>query len=576
MKRAALLLIHGMGEQLPWEEPDSFIRGLVRRYMSRPDPPPGEATTPDLDAVHLELLMDVSDGMPPRSRPGVRIRIRNTPRQPRRSRLDAIDVHQVYWADRPQGVISWTAVAKWLLVSSFTPLFHWRRNAAVIVQEKRWGRKGPGVGRLLLELFLGASVPLLGLFLVTTVTLALRGLAQLAVDARDVVGGFGAAERWTLGAVLLMGAVALAALIGSVRVLQRARREAELALFADHRDTGRESVVGPGSEVRPPWQQRTERLLKWGRVSALGGVAVAVLTAVLTRVWDVDPWSVVEEVSAQLGWAWWEALIIAAGAALAPFLVKWLGDVAVYAAGANPLNRFAPVRRDILDRVASSLAELEHEYDEIFIAAHSLGSVIAYDALNERHALDWAGGKGTRTGRVKGFLAFGSPLDKFYYFFRRQSFAKPVMEQIESSSSFLWKRSSGRRYGEVEFEGYEPPGSEAHFWVAWSRFDVLGHRVDLYEPHYQERFPYLTPFGHSAYWKDPCFYDLVVDWLEAGVTGGRRRLPPPEDRHRERVRRRSEGRAPCARRRLRTFTARRLRTFTQQAKGQIRSTGTEV
>src|SRR3972149_4353006 len=78
MKRAALLLIHGMGEQLPWEEPDSFIRGLVRRYMSRPDPPPGGATTPDLDAVHLELLMDVSDGMPPPSRPGGRIRITRT------------------------------------------------------------------------------------------------------------------------------------------------------------------------------------------------------------------------------------------------------------------------------------------------------------------------------------------------------------------------------------------------------------------------------------------------------------------------------------------------------------------
>ena len=512
MTRAALLLIHGMGEQIPWQEPDAVIQGLTRRYMSRPDPAPGREPQVDLEGVELHFLVERIGDDPPRTTPVVRLGIK--PSRPRRSRFESLDVHQVYWADRPQGVVSWAAVAGWVLSSALAPVLHWPRNAAAIVQEREWGKRWPSVGRLLLELFFAVGVPALGVALVAAVLLAARGLVQMGFEARDAVATLGVLDGAGVLAVLVLAAATLSALIGSFRVLRRATREEDLVRMAVERS---KRIVAEAPE-------RISRLRVWALFSAIGGLVLAALTWVVA--WWIDPWDLVRATADQLGWVWWKVALIGLGVVLSRFLVRSVGDVAVYALGADPRHRFAPARRDILDRVAATLARLEGKYDEVFVAGHSLGSVIAYDALNERVALDWARHRRKGAPKIRGFLAFGSPLDKFYYFFRRQSFGKPVLEQIESAGTFLWKKRSGRRYGEVEFERYQPPETVVRFWVAWSPLDLLGHKVDHYEPHHQERFWYFTPRNwHSGFWKDPRFYGLMVDWLEAGGI----RTPKPPD-----------------------------------------------
>ena len=513
MKRAALLLIHGMGEQVPWQEPDAVVQGLTRRYMSRPAPAPGDAPQVDLQGVELHYLVERTASAPPRTTPVIRIGLKSSRR--RRSRFDSIDVHQVYWADRPQGIVSWAAVARWILASAFAPVLHWPRNAAAIVQEREWGRRWPSVGRLLLEMLFAVGVPALGVALVATVLLAGRGLVQMGIEARDAMATLGLADGAGLLAVLVLAAAALSALVGSYRVLRRARQEEDLVRMAVER-TRRLVAEAP---------ERISRLRLWALLSIAGAAVLGLATWAVAR-W-IDPWDLIRATSAQLGWVWWKVALIGVGVWLSRFLVRSVGDVAVYALGADPRHRFATARRDILDRVAAQLARLEKEYDEVFVAGHSLGSVIAYDALNERVALDWARHRKKGAPKISGFLAFGSPLDKFYYFFRRQSFGKPVLEQIESASTFLWKKGSGRRYGEVEFERYQPPQTVARFWVAWSPLDVLGHKVDHYLPHHQERFWYFTPHNwHSGFWKDPRFYGLMVDWIEAGAI----RTPRPPAR----------------------------------------------
>jgi hypothetical protein len=502
MTRAALLLIHGMGEQVPWQEPDAVVQGLTRRYMSRPDPAPGAESKVDLRAVDLDYLVRRTSDDPPRTTPVIRLTIKGSRR---RSRFDSIDVHQVYWADRPQGLVSWAAVAGWIITSALAPVLHWPHNASAIVQEREWGRRWPTVRRLLLETFFAVGVPALGVVLVAAVVLAGRGLVQMGVEARDAVATLGLADGAGVLIVAVLAAAALAALVGSYRVLRRAAAEEDLVRMAVER-TRREVPAAP---------ERIARLRTWVFLSLLAAVLLGVATAAVA-IW-LDPWEVIRATADQLGWVWWKVGIIGLGLVLTRFLVRSVGDVALYALGADPRHRFAPARRDILDRVAWQLARLEQDYDEVFVAGHSLGSVIAYDALNERVGLDWARGRKRGARKISGFLAFGSPLDKFYYFFRRQSFGKPVLEQIESAGTFLWKKPSGRRYGEVEFERYDPPDTGIRFWVAWSPLDPLGHRVDHYSPHHQERFWYFSPRGwHSGFWRDPRFYGFMVDWLEAG------------------------------------------------------------
>jgi hypothetical protein len=501
VRRAALLLIHGMGEQVPWQEPDAVIQGLTRRYMSRPDPAPGEPPKVDLAAVDLQYRVERTGDDPPRPTPVVRLAIKGGRR---RSRFDSIDIHQVYWADRPQGLVSWAAVAGWILTSALAPVLQWPRNASAIVQEREWGRRWPTLGRLLLEMVFAVGVPALGVALVTAVVLAARGLLQMGIEARDTVATLGLADGAGVLAVAVLAAATLAALVGSYRVVRRAAAEEDLVRMAVER-TERAVPAAP---------ERIARLHAWAILSLVAAVLLAAATWLVAR-W-LDPWDLVRATADQLGWVWWKMGLIALGLVLSRFLVRSVGDVAVYALGADPRHRFAPARREILDRVAANLARLERDYDEVFVAGHSLGSVIAYDALNERVAVDWKRKRAAR--KVSGFLAFGSPLDKFYYFFRRQSFGKPVLEQIESAGTFLWKKPSGRRYGEVEFEPYQPPATAIRFWVAWSPLDPLGHRVDHYAPHHQERFWYLTPRGwHSGFWRDPRFYGFMVDWLEAGA-----------------------------------------------------------
>ena len=111
--------------------------------------------------------------------------------------------------------------------------------------------------------------------------------------------------------------------------------------------------------------------------------------------------------------------------------------------------------------------------DAVYVSAHSLGSVIAYDALNRLSVEQTARLASLRAqpspneseiralnakfDRVHGFLSFGSPLDKVYYFFRVHTKADhAVRAQILSSLGRLRKASSGRIYEPHRFEYYAP------------------------------------------------------------------------------------------------------------------------
>jgi len=153
--------------------------------------------------------------------------------------------------------------------------------------------------------------------------------------------------------------------------------------------------------------------------------------------------------AAQRGIAW--PLLVAASAFIRLVLVQFVGDVAIYVMPYK-VDAFNDLRKEIKEavyKVAHAVYALtdkagKTEYDRVIVVGHSLGSVIAYDALNrliheDRVAL--AAEALHIVDRTRLFLTFGSPLDKTAFIFgaqghgtteARESLAASVQPLIQS------------------------------------------------------------------------------------------------------------------------------------------------
>lgn len=118
---------------------------------------------------------------------------------------------------------------------------------------------------------------------------------------------------------------------------------------------------------------------------------------------------------------------------LGPIVVDSLGDVAIYTT-TDIKSRHYPVRDRILSGAVERVRALLHDdrYPRVILAGHSLGSVIALDALNRiNHRMNvglapWvpATGKG-----ITALVTFGSPLDKVRRFFSPRRQGRPIHQE---------------------------------------------------------------------------------------------------------------------------------------------------
>ncbi|MBK8924998.1 MAG: hypothetical protein IPM74_03600 [Crocinitomicaceae bacterium] len=104
-------------------------------------------------------------------------------------------------------------------------------------------------------------------------------------------------------------------------------------------------------------------------------------------------------------------------------LKGYVGDVAIYTT-MDVKKKHYELREKILAGARQQIEALikSDKYDEIIIAGHSLGSAIAYDALNKlsiRISLDGEDDLRNSCAKLKGLVTFGSPLDKIYFFFKQ-------------------------------------------------------------------------------------------------------------------------------------------------------------
>jgi hypothetical protein len=130
---------------------------------------------------------------------------------------------------------------------------------------------------------------------------------------------------------------------------------------------------------------------------------------------------------ANSNWVW--PALLALSKLVRDLMVEYAGDVAIYV-DSNKLDRFDKIRKEIkqiaLDSVmgiytARNQDDSDFEYSKIAIVGHSLGSVIAYDTLNQLLNLDEICSHPVGVaGRTCLLETFGSPLDKIAFFFTIQ------------------------------------------------------------------------------------------------------------------------------------------------------------
>lgn len=590
-RRIALLLVHGMGEQQPHELTDVFAVRLTREYRNRGN------------TVGLRHRVVASEAHRA-SQSYIELQIRSETAQRKPS---VVDLHEIYWADRPQGLIKLKEVGRWLFTTSLAPLLRWSHHAASYYRRPRNDTvelatdakpaeyeysDRVGVLGFAREVLLALSLPLLGALLFMLATNAALGAGDYVSGLNDDFAAIDPA--WTDFALLAVFAALAGAglfmLIGGVGVSRQESIERDFLRAADTaRSKDRWRYLGRWASGS--WL--TGAVLLTGAAALYRDTEVQNLTAAVLRIGDTPAWQLPAAAAAVLGGVvvWWllveavwripwrplamlrvaAAITVIAGGAiggwigyqavpddwehpvrlvfwlaalaggwkLGVFLVGWIGDVAIYFGGLDTRSRHHTAREEILHLVTgrlAALAELEQEprgrsrrtvpyYDEVLVAAHSLGSVIAYDAINRLAVEQRSDSDGDRFrmdraafDRIKGLFTFGSPLDKVIYFFQRTGKVRqPVRAQIVSSLISLRRHSTGRPYGDFKIDDYDAIQPQGFRWHnAWSWGDVLGHRLDHFQIDRgkQFHFDYVPLIAHTRFWNDPGFYPRVADWIE--------------------------------------------------------------
>ncbi|HLB37310.1 MAG TPA: hypothetical protein VJL31_12125 [Gemmatimonadales bacterium] len=490
--RAAILVIHGIGEQLPFQALDAFARGLATRL--------------EVQSKQLEHRLVRRGG---RTDSAVRIPLREPlPRAGAR----VLDVHEHYWAGSVQGRIGLWPVLKWLARTSLTPLTAWAEQPAVLFLEAGPDADLVAFSRRRLGIFVREVARALVLVLVAALIVlpfayAAGNQAEVLRAVRSLGSTLSELGHPVAGIICLtLAGFAVLVLRGGLRLL---RRRAHPQAWLD--------------AATARW---------WAGASVAAGGALLTMAAVIYWWFGLDAPTWLALIWADIGSTPVLLPVLATLIALGArsVLIKFVGDIALYVT-ADERSGFFRTRQEILKDASEHLRALleDDDYSAVYVAGHSLGSVIGYDSINrlarELRATPAAAPAASAAApalsqaafdKLYGLLTFGSPLDKVYYFFRTMVRAEEaVRAQVLNSIHGFHQRASGRDYGRFRFARYEIP-EPAHFqWLnVYSRADLVSGWLDFYHVTRQRVRPYSNLItAHVRYWEDPAFYGEVAAWL---------------------------------------------------------------
>lgn len=479
---AAVLVVHGIGEQDQHATLAQVVQGL-RESADRPQ------------GVSLQTVRIRGVSMPCARLHGTK----DTP---------PIDVFEAYWAPLAVGKATLRSSMRFLLHAGLQGLRHALRDT-----HKRWLFNKPvTVERrnvLLAATFLATMLATVSLVVMNGTMAAIVG--ALAADrsaalttawpGRRLLEGLTAALLLFVGGLVLLGLW----IKGTAWQVQKARagdREALRTAGIMSRGGMVAFFVAVGATIASGI---------WFAILLLGGRPA-------TQVSDVVSQPVSGSIYAIAGL--WLLLGIATYK-VRSIIVAYVGDILVYVGMPGPgrTDGRDAIRAHVVD-IARRIYEARSpdgkrfRYGRIAIAGHSLGSVIAYDTLNELVLEDLAVGERLQIlDRTRQLLTFGSPLDKVAFIFGYRK--DDVQELLESSATPLIVDYAHRRFN----------------WTnVWSPADIVSARLDLYDdPDMPADHPRrvqnimdplaLTPLAaHNEYWKNPLVWRVLRSQLAGDTT----------------------------------------------------------
>lgn len=200
-------------------------------------------------------------------------------------------------------------------------------------------------------------------------------------------------------------------------------------------------------------------------------------------------------------------------------LVDFIGDIVIYTS-TDIKSQFYEVRKQILDGAVKELESLllDKRYKRIIVAGHSLGSVIGFDTLNRIN-------QGMNVGRIspnlaqkiKGFVTFGSPLDKIAFFFREHTPDDQYLRRqiLMHYHSFKAKPLSEQPNPKEVSNPFKEYLDDAYWINFWDTEDKVSGQLDFYRVNENVRLEMKKGVAkaHSAYWECAPLYERIKRWL---------------------------------------------------------------
>jgi hypothetical protein len=505
--RTAILVVHGIGEQNPYETLDQFGRNLMR-YLSFEG---------GIDDLQIEAdRYDHNDSTEAR----IRLSTQNFGPDPNTKGL--IDIYEYYWAPQTEDKISYLETLSWLIKTTLTPIRLFNENMREMTNgESQHASDQPDENDEQLtkgEIFMREIRRIVLIYV--PLLFALGGLLYLVPQTiklpATVKGIFDSWMKTHTVAKGIMTFCFVCALALNLVVIKQAWE----------------------AWLRRKRQQPVMVVRNWIWQTFLLGVLFLAAGVGVGYVWSVDLSKYFEplrQVNVLL-------FLVAAGFArlVQFFFASFIGDVAVYT-NANAKAKNFLVRRAILAGSTNAVIRLLQEknvaqandpYDQVIVAGHSLGSVIAYDTLNqllnkrysrEDQIVGYVPSKTKVTqdelNKVLGLVTFGCPLDKVHYFFRENVPAhQAIRAQLLQFLQSFRKTPSNYDYGLYRLQRYDASGLNSVLWLnAWSKQDPVSGALHFYTGLTRRHFKYKIPiYAHLSYWEDLRFYEFFAEPMLLG------------------------------------------------------------
>jgi hypothetical protein len=479
-KLVAVIVNHGMGQQVPYETIDAVAQA-VQRGIDRTN----GAATVTAPPVIRRVRLGIEDKKDETELVRVEIQVC------RGQETFGVHIYESYWAPLTESKVSLKDVMAFLFDAGWNGF--WNSNAKKGYQRWMFGKER------------SFSLPKLWLMVVLTLLLGL--LAALVV----------------MNGVLAAASASHA--IGGSSKFPDAKQIGPLTSDFIVADIAAVFIFIP--TVALPWFQKhvirrvgTPAWLSWigwaliitaAVLILLAGLAIALHLAgyypgnCLRRLWpclwphlwptQLADWLVAGHDNL-VTFLWGLELAAAYGARWC--LIEFVGDVAAYIA-AHTVSKFYDLRQQIWQAAmrvsgavyrAQSVApegtkKPEFLYRKILMVGHSLGSVIGYDVLNGLLLEDEFSKDPLQVAaRTRMFLTFGSPLDKTAFLFRTQAdMCSPVREVAATAVQPM-------------IQDYRHRPEE---WVnLYSNSDIISGDLDFYDPPNKHNAKDKTPFHAVA------------------------------------------------------------------------------